>query len=131
MKSTSRALNPNDAEDLRVLELLLGVPGAVDPPEHVDPARIGDGGEAELLDVLPVLVVAGPGEVLGPDVGVEPVRERVVDRLHVPARAARGLEHRDVVAALHQLVGAAEPADPRAGHDDALPRSACRTYRRR
>ena len=70
-------VEPERAEDLRVLELRLGVPGAVDPPEHVDPARVGDGGEPELLDVLPVLLVAGPGEVLGPDVGVEPVRERV------------------------------------------------------
>ena len=130
MKSTSLGVEPERAEDLRLLELRLGVPGAVDPPEHVDPARVGDGGETELLDVLPVLLVAGPGEVLGPDVGVEPVRERVVDGLDVAARSARGLEHRDVVAALHQLVGAAEPADARAGHDDALRRPACRTYRR-
>ena len=34
------------AEDLRVLELLLGVPGAVDPPEHLDPPRIGHAGSS-------------------------------------------------------------------------------------
>src|SRR5262249_16284641 len=69
-------------------------------------------------DVLPVMIVPGPGEVLCADVGVEPVREQVADRPDVPAGSARGLEHGDVVAALHQLVGATEPADPRATADD-------------
>src|SRR5262249_62144333 len=69
-------VEPEAAEDLRVLELRLGVPGAVDPPVHRETARVGNGGEPELLDVLPVLVIPGPREGLGPGVGGEPRAER-------------------------------------------------------
>lgn len=116
-------------EELRLLKLRLGIPGSSDPPEHVDPARVGDSGETELLHVFPVLIVSGPGKVLGPDVSVEPVRQRVVDGLHVAARSARRLEHRNLVATLHQFVRTATPADASAGHDDSLTCPAYRTYR--
>ena len=43
-----------------------------------------------------------------------------MDGLDVPAGSARGLEHSDIVAAIHQFVSAAQPADARAGDDDSL-----------
>ena len=58
--------------------------------------------------------------MLGAAVDVEPVRQGIADRAHVPARAPRCLQHGDVVAAPDELVGAGEAADPAARDDHAL-----------
>ncbi len=54
------------------------------------------------------------------DIGVEAVGQRIADRLHMPARAARRFEHGDIVAALHEFISAAQAADAAARDDDAL-----------
>ncbi len=106
--------------DRGIGELRLGEPFSIDVPIHVLPAIPRQKGQVKFLDVAAILHVARICEVLGAHVGVEAVGQRIADRLHVPAGAARCLEHRDVVAALHQLERAAQPADAAAGDDDAL-----------
>src|SRR6185312_11168987 len=74
------------------------------------------------LHVPPVLLVTLLGEMLRADVGVEPVGQRVANRFHVSAGAARGFEQRYVVPALHQFVRATESTDAPTCDDDSLAR---------
>jgi hypothetical protein len=107
-------------QHLAIAQLLAGIPAAVDLPLLVLAAAVAQIGQLELVHVLPVLVVARLGEMFRADVGVEAVGERVVDGADVAAGPARGFQHGDVVAALHQLEGAAQPADAAPGDHDFL-----------
>ncbi len=110
-------------QHLRIGQHLLGVHRAVDPPEDVLASRVIDVRQLELLDVRPVAVVAGVREVLGARIHVQPVVEALAEREHMAAGPPRRLEHDDLVAALHQLVAATQPADAAAGDDHFLPRA--------
>ena len=107
-------------EDLGIAKLLFGEHAPIEPLEQLVEMRITQRGEMEFLDVFPVQVISGLGEVLRPAVDVKTVGQAFADRAHVAAGAARCFKNGDVVAALHQFVGAAQPGESCAGDDHAL-----------
>ena len=58
--------------------------------------------------------------MLGANVSVEAVGQGIVERANMPPRAASGLEHDDLVPALHQVVAAGETCDAGSDHDHFL-----------
>ena len=87
-------------------------------PIHLLSASPRKHGQIELLHIFPVLIVPGVGEVLRAYIRIQAIGQGLADRLHMTAGAARCLQQRDLVPALHQFIGATQTADAATDHDD-------------
>jgi hypothetical protein len=54
-------------------------------------------------------------------------RNHVAERQHAPANSCSGLQHRDIMPGVQQLMSRGQPRKPRPDHDHPLPRTASRS----
>ena len=111
---------------LRVRQLLLRAPKAAHIRIHLPPPFIGQHGQVKLTHPLAIGVVAWIGELLRADIRIQPIRQWIVDRLHMPAGASRCFKKGHVMSALHQVIRTAQTSNATAYDDDTFLGSRCR-----
>jgi hypothetical protein len=92
-------------QDFRIVQHFFGVGFTFDEGELPDTPRVGQQLQAKLLRVGAVDFVTRLGALLGPEVGIQAVRQGVVKGPHMPACARGGFEDGYLMAPFHQLVG--------------------------
>src|SRR5690242_4769400 len=93
-------------EHFWILQVVLGIHLSLYHAQHAIPARVGKSRQVELLDVLPVAVIAWLGEVFCSRIDIESVGKSFANSVNVAPCPRRSLEHNNVMSALHQFVGA-------------------------
>src|SRR4051812_16680594 len=102
------------------MKILLRKSFSFDESEHVVAARVVYGREIELVHILPIEGVARIVEVFSAKVGIQTVRERIMQRADVTSRASGCFKHCNVVPTPYQLICAGETGDSSTDDDDAL-----------
>src|SRR4051812_14526080 len=102
------------------MKILLRKHFPLDEAEQVVAARIVYRREIEFVEISPVKRVPGVIEVFSSEVGIQAVREWIVQCSNVTSRAPACFQHCNLVPAPNKLICAGETGDSSTDDDDAL-----------